>query len=993
MRKTGKRICSLLLAVMMLIGTASALTLGIDAATTAEGMTYGKDLWTMSEALTEQVLTIEAEIAIPTTYEERAGVIVGNWIDWDDASFSFEIKDFTNDNDETILVPRLIFNPDNSKKAQRIDIQFGELDVRTDEGYAHVAVVLDIAGSKATCYMTKTVDGTAVTSSQTVENVDYSVLTSACLSRALCVGTDPRNNSPQYFKGTIKSVALYSDMRTEEEIKADAAAADITAVDTTDAALLAAYDLTATNAMGCADLSSNENHLLFDAGVGLAFEDAFYTPGLLEEKPLTFEAWVYVPTALNEGERSGVIWSNYVNGDLDCISFEITTNGNPRLYYSYDNGKRANCVFDKVDMRTSEWVHLAIVGDGTTFTCYVNGEAKQTLTMDYAIGDVAIGQPFCIGGDLRTSNAKDDFMGRIKEIAIWSDVRTADEVAADMTAVDTAADGLISYYDMRDADAVAEMVEDQGPAGCDMHVRWFNDHTVKDYAYSFAVVGDTQKMTKNDAAKGTDNLAQLYDWIVKNQKSKNIQYVLGLGDIVDTRISSSADVSAAEWELAYEQITKLDGVVEYSLVRGNHDDSSSFNATFGDHQAYLDSIGGYYQDGMLENTWRKIVVCETEYLIFTLDYGAQDDVLAWAGGIIESNPDSRVIITTHAYLFRDGTTLDAGDVVPPTKADKNNNNGDDMWDEFISQYRNIFLVLSGHDPEDDIIMTQTKGVHGNTVTQFLIDPQGMDSAYLSSEGAGTGMVAMFYFSEDGKEVQVEYYSTVRDQYYKATNQFTFDLISDEGNGIVSIEKVSTEELVDTYRITYTNGTTQMITVTNGADGKNGNSPTVSINDDGYWVINGEATTYKATGEDGVAPTITVNSDGYWVINGEATSYKAIGEDGVAPTITVNSDGYWVINGEVTDHKATGEDGITPHVGTNGNWWFGETDTGIHAVGLQGAAGLNGANGADGADGKDGVDGKDGTSTVTYVAMSVAGVALAGDIAMVAWFLLRKKKAV
>ena len=37
----------------------------------------------------------------------------------------------------------------------------------------------------------------------------------------------------------------------------------------------------------------------------------------------------------------------------------------------------------------------------------------------------------------------------------------------------------------------------------------------------------------------------------------------------------------------------------------------------------------------------------------------------------------------------------------------------------------------------------------------------------------------------------------------------------DGNGIVGIEKISTEGLIDTYRITFTNGTTFDYTVTNG----------------------------------------------------------------------------------------------------------------------------------------------------------------------------------
>ena len=142
----------------------------------------------------------------------------------------------------------------------------------------------------------------------------------------------------------------------------------------------------------------------------------------------------------------------------------------------------------------------------------------------------------------------------------------------------------------------------------------------------------------------------------------------------------------------------------------------------------------------------------------------------------------------------------------------------------------------------------------------------------------------------------------------------------------------------------------------GKDGIDGVTPTIEISSDGYWIINGVKTEYKAIGVDGtdgkdgvdgVTPTIEISSDGYWVINGVKTEYKAIGADGtdgkdgadgsdgtdgkdgvdgVTPTIEISSDGYWVINGIKTEYKAIGVDG------TDGN---------------------------DGIDGSDGVDGKDG----------------------------------
>lgn len=124
----------------------------------------------------------------------------------------------------------------------------------------------------------------------------------------------------------------------------------------------------------------------------------------------------------------------------------------------------------------------------------------------------------------------------------------------------------------------------------------------------------------------------------------------------------------------------------------------------------------------------------------------------------------------HMHIFSaTELTLDEGDVYPPSVTG-GANNGDHMWDKFISKHKNIVLVISGHDPCEDIVVTQTKGENGNIVTQMLVDPQGVDAA----QGA-TGLVAILYFSEDGSKVDVEYYSTVRDAYYKTSNQFKFDL--------------------------------------------------------------------------------------------------------------------------------------------------------------------------------------------------------------------------
>ncbi len=42
----------------------------------------------------------------------------------------------------------------------------------------------------------------------------------------------------------------------------------------------------------------------------------------------------------------------------------------------------------------------------------------------------------------------------------------------------------------------------------------------------------------------------------------------------------------------------------------------------------------------------------------------------------------------------------------------------------------------------------------------------------------------------------------------------------------------------------------------------------------------------------------------------------------------------------------GIDGLTPFIGTNGNWWIGDTDTGVKAKGEDGADGVDGVDGVE-----------------------------------------------
>ena len=114
------------------------------------------------------------------------------------------------------------------------------------------------------------------------------------------------------------------------------------------------------------------------------------------------------------------------------------------------------------------------------------------------------------------------------------------------------------------------------------------------------------------------------------------------------------------------------------------------------------------------------------------------------------------------------------------------------------------------------------------------------------------------------------------------------------------------------------------------------------------------------------------------ITGPAGQSGKGGANGKTPEIRVNEntlqwrytgDEIWLnlydlsvlkgLDGKDGTDGATGKDGKTPFIGENGNWWIGETDTGVKAEGKDGSAGEKGDTGEKGEKGDKGDKGDKG----------------------------------
>jgi len=538
-----------------------------------------------------------------------------------------------------------------------------------------------------------------------------------------------------------------------------------------------------------------------------SISDPIYVKDYFDALPRAYEAEVNFP----EGTYSNAspIISNYRNNDVkDCFGFEIHASGKPAMYfyqngYSPSNNKviktKTYIKFDDYNVIGKGWVRIAVANEidkateKSVYKLYVNGELVQTVdtyTVSVYEGDTlkteytsyihdidpiysqSTNRELSIGND-----GKNYFKGSLRSVAVYENALTATEAANTAKAnMEGGSTNLMAYYDATMNGNSDGFYKDQTGKGHDASKAFFErKEAVEDYAYSFAFVGDTQFLMYRDASQNTTVYTKpIYDWIVQNKDEKKIKYVLGMGDITDR----NKDI---EWEQAVKYHNQLsDAGIPYAVVPGNHDDYTKYtlyNQYFGALPAFTDNIDGYYEDGRVENYYMNFEVGSTKYMIMALQYGAPDEVLAWANSVVSMHPNRQVIVITHSLLGYEGQWTEADTVEQTTTSIKTLNNGIDMWNEFISLHENIIITACGHIDPTDIKHRTDVGKNGNTVHSFLIDPQGLDKA----SDFKTGMVAMFYFSEDGSKVQVEYISATKTLAAQAADKNADDILYNEKN--------------------------------------------------------------------------------------------------------------------------------------------------------------------------------------------------------------------
>ncbi|HEY9211838.1 MAG TPA: LamG-like jellyroll fold domain-containing protein, partial [Ancylobacter sp.] len=350
-------------------------------------------------------------------------------------------------------------------------------------------------------------------------------------------------------------------------------------------------------------------------------------------------------------------------------------------------------------------------------------------------------------------------------------------------------------------------------------------------AYTIAVMPDTQDYTSN--AELNHIFGDMTQWLVDHKDSLGIEFAIHVGDITQRN-------TAENWAIAEEALRKLDGKIPYSLLPGNHDQSDQGRAN--DHTSvFLDDIfspekqaatsptfGGVYdqEPESSKNNYHTFTSPDgTKWLVLSMEFGVRDDVLRWAGDVIEDHADHRVIIANHSMtnfagrhdplgspLFNEGTGYDYG----MGNAVENPNDGETIWRELASKYPNVTMTFSGHIFGDGAETITSYNQYGQPVHQMLVNYQNGVANEINGGKGGNGAIRLVVVDPEAGTISTQTYFTEFDSYltggrtegelqgdYKEHEQVidgldlgpvTPQALADAGNDIFATAATGTDEL-------------------------------------------------------------------------------------------------------------------------------------------------------------------------------------------------------
>src|SRR5262249_50880432 len=158
-----------------------------------------------------------------------------------------------------------------------------------------------------------------------------------------------------------------------------------------------------------------------------------------------------------------------------------------------------------------------------------------------------------------------------------------------------------------------------------------------------------------------------------------------------------------------------------------------------------------------------------DFIVFSLEWGPRDEVLAWADAIASANPRRYDILITHAYLNYTNLRYDINDTVNPQAFNPHQygtaggvNDGEEMWQKLVRKHAFV-IVHNGH------VLNTGTGYLASVTDKGNICHQIMSNYQFRNLG-GEGYMRLLEFESDNKTVKIYTYSPLYDSFLVEPDQ-------------------------------------------------------------------------------------------------------------------------------------------------------------------------------------------------------------------------------
>lgn len=257
--------------------------------------------------------------------------------------------------------------------------------------------------------------------------------------------------------------------------------------------------------------------------------------------------------------------------------------------------------------------------------------------------------------------------------------------------------------------------------------------------FTLAVVPDTQTEVFGDDTR----LQERFEWLARRRDHLGLRFVAHVGDLTNWGWLVPRQLTKGS-----EALRPLERVgVPYSIAVGNHDTravgwngrggyggrfyednpecaerfsaeectsevllrrTDEINAVFGAER--FGAVKAAFEPGKIDNVYSTFRGGGTKWLVLDLEMWPRPEVVAWANEVAASHPRRNVVVNTHLYV--------SGNNKITNNAGYGDTSPRQLWKGFISQHRNIVMVVSGH-VKATAATRVDEGVHGNKVVSLL----------------------------------------------------------------------------------------------------------------------------------------------------------------------------------------------------------------------------------------------------------------------------------